>query len=207
MSYKRIKTENDNKSSEDSTNNKFKDFVDIFNKNLIINMGDDCASDDNKMNKDLINEMDKLNITKDYIYIYIYSYNICNPKKYEENKIYINNTGILTNKNNRINYTNNLIINKKYIKCIYKIKVNNIYYKLVYLKNKYNFKDLDIKWKDYMFFFNLYNYKNNNFIDCIINNNNIKNKLIIINNDKIHSKLNLKHIYNNMNKNFNKIFK
>ena len=46
------------------------------------------------MTEDIINEL--IDLTKDikiddsyYINIYIYSYNVCNPKKYIKNKIYI----------------------------------------------------------------------------------------------------------------------
>jgi len=194
MLNKKVKME-----SNDLDNNKFKDFVDIFNNKLNIKMKETETDD-------IIDDINKLNISKEYIYIYIHSYNVCNPTKYEKDRHYINNTGILTNKNNHIYYSTKQIINKKYIKCINKIKVNNNYYKLVYLKNRYNFTDSGMNWLDNMYFYNLYNYVNNNFIDCVMTNNSIKRKVIIIKNEKIHSKLSLIQIYSNMNKNFKKIF-
>lgn len=137
-----------------------------------------------------------------YINIYIYTYNICNPKKYIKNITYVNNMSILVNNENEID---SFVVDIKKIRKKFKLKIKGIKYKFIFLKGLYNFSDM--KWIDVYCFYTLYN-NNNNFANAILKNCENKRRLM----KKIYIKqsdenITFKYIFTFINKYFDKIFK
>jgi hypothetical protein len=205
---KKMKIDNNDISNNDSSfndisSNKLDNFINIFDNKLKINdiSNNKCKSND-----------------REYTNVYIHSCNVCDPKEYLKDTIYLNYTSILVNSDNTINLINNINISTDKIKHSNKIKIRNKYYKFIFLNNRYNFDKFNLKWYDIINFYTLYNKKTDNFIDIILkddfNKQKLNRKLNIIElnklknkKNKIKYKLNIKYIFLNMNKNFNKIFK
>ena len=173
----------------------------------------------------ITNNIDKININnRNYTHIYINVYNVTDPKQYIKDIIYLNCVSILIIKNNNKDNNKNCIkyknilnnLNKEYINYESKIKIKDNYFKFVFLNKKYKFDNF--KWFDIYNFYTLFE-KQENIIDQILKNklnyNKINRKINII--KKIYSpdkkfknrvfyKLNIKYIFLNIQKNYDKIF-
>jgi len=173
----------------------------------------------------ITNNIDKININnRNYTHIYINVYNVTDPKQYIKDIIYLNCVSILIIKNNNKDNNKNCIkyknilnnLNKEYINYESKIKIKDNYFKFVFLNKKYKFDNF--KWFDIYNFYTLFE-QQENIIDQILKNklnyNKINRKINII--KKIYSpdkkfknrvfyKLNIKYIFLNIQKNYDKIF-
>ena len=173
----------------------------------------------------ITNNIDKININnRNYTHIYINVYNVTDPKQYIKDIIYLNCVSILiiknNNKDNNKNYIKNKNIlnnlNKEYINYESKIKIKDNYFKFVFLNKKYKFDNF--KWFDIYNFYTLFE-QQENIIDQILKNKKNYNKINIKINiikkiyspdkkfkNRIFYKLNIKYIFLNIQKNYDKIF-